>query len=93
MPHPDTLQDRSAGVPPPALDTDVLVRELEQLHRTRHETFLWGSDDALQRHTLRMGQLEAEYLRRYPYRQVSAGRTRAGARARDAAARAESKPE
>ncbi|GAA2236255.1 MULTISPECIES: DUF6158 family protein [Kitasatospora] len=93
MHDPHTPHHRSEGIPPLALETDVLLRELSQLHRTRHETFLYGSEEALQRHTLRTGQLEAEYLRRFPLRQVTAGRTRTGSRAREAAARAEAHPE
>lgn len=93
MPYPDIDAERSEGVPPDALHNDVLLRELAQLHRTRHETFLYGSEDALRRHTLRTGQLEAEFVRRFPLRQVSAGRTRSGSRARESAARAEAVPE
>ncbi len=89
----DISTERTEGVPPDALHNDVLLRELSQLHRTRHETFLYGSDDALRRHTLRTGQLEAEFVRRFPLRQVSAGRTRSGSRSREAAARAEGVPE
>jgi hypothetical protein len=70
------------GVDPADLDERQLVRELENLHRTRHETLLFGSDDALAAHSGRMTALEAEYLRRHPERQVAAGRTRAGARER-----------
>ncbi|MFB6893077.1 DUF6158 family protein [Kitasatospora sp. NPDC056327] len=92
MRHPDAPHTRPEGISAHALDNDTLVHELEQLHRTRHETFLYGSEEALKRHTLRTGQLEAEYLHRFPGRVVAAGRTRAGARAREAAARAESLP-
>jgi hypothetical protein len=59
-----------------------LVRELQQLHQTRHETFLHGSADALQEHTQRTDELEREYLRRHPERDVDPARTRAGARDR-----------
>ncbi|WP_441246855.1 DUF6158 family protein [Kitasatospora sp. McL0602] len=93
MSYPATAADRTEGVPPDALHNDVLVRELAQLHRTRHETFLYGSEDALRRHTLRTGQLEAEFVRRFPTRQVTAGRTRSGARAREAAAETEAHPQ
>ncbi|MET8700508.1 DUF6158 family protein [Kitasatospora sp. NPDC058032] len=92
MRHPDAPHTRPEGISPHALDNDTLVHELEQLHRTRHETFLYGSEEALKRHTLRTGQLEAEYLHRFPNRLVTAGRTRAGARARAAAVRAEALP-
>ena len=54
--------------------------ELAHLHETRHDTFLHGSDDALEFHTLRTTELEAEYLRRTPDRVVDARRTRIGSR-------------
>jgi hypothetical protein len=73
---------RSGGVDPAALDDPHLIKELETIHRTRHETLLYGSADALARHTSRMAELEEEYLKRHPNRQVAAGRTREGARAR-----------
>lgn len=93
MRHPDTPHTRPEGVSPHALSNETLLHELEQLHRTRHETFLYGSDDALRRHTLRTDQLETEYVHRFPHRQVVAGRTRAGARTRQTAARAGTVPE
>ncbi|MFE9423903.1 DUF6158 family protein [Kitasatospora sp. NPDC006697] len=80
------------GVAATELTPERLLHELEQLHRTRHETFLYGSDDALRRHTERSAELEAEYLRRFPTRLVTAGRTRSGARARETAARIEATP-
>ncbi|GAA1990326.1 DUF6158 family protein [Kitasatospora viridis] len=84
--------DGAEGVAATELTAERLLHELEQLHRTRHETFLYGSDDALRRHTERSTELEAEYLRRYPTRLVTAGRTRSGARARETAARIEATP-
>ncbi|MGP3925261.1 MULTISPECIES: DUF6158 family protein [unclassified Streptomyces] len=73
---------RGGGIDAAALDEPHLIKELETIHRTRHETLLYGSEDALERHTSRMAELEAEYLRRHPDRSVAAGRTRDGARAR-----------
>jgi len=67
-------------VPTTELDEVDLIRELEQLHRTRHETFLHGSPHALREHSSRTGQLEQEYLRRHPEREVDPARTRSGAR-------------
>lgn len=58
----------ATGVPPAELADDDLERELTHLHETRHETFLHGSEDALEAHTGRMLGLEAEYLRRFPDR-------------------------
>ncbi|KRV49638.1 hypothetical protein AQ490_20200 [Wenjunlia vitaminophila] len=70
------------GIDPMALEDSVLIRELEQIHRTRHETLLHGSVNALNAHSERMAALEREYLRRHPSRLVAADRTREGARAR-----------
>jgi hypothetical protein len=70
------------GVDPRRLDDQQLMKELETIHRTRHDTLLYGSNDALSAHNGRMAELEGEYLRRHPRRPVSAGRTREGARER-----------
>ncbi|MDN3268819.1 hypothetical protein C1708_05170 [Streptomyces sp. DH-12] len=72
------------GVDPNRLDDQQLMKELETIHRTRHDTLLYGSDDALRAHNERMAQLEGEYLRRNPRRPVAPGRTREGARERTA---------
>jgi hypothetical protein len=77
------MTDPGIGVAPELLDEELLLRELETLHRTRHETLLRGPDDALATHTARMNALENEYLRRHPHRVPVAGRTRTGARRRD----------
>ncbi|CAL9610400.1 hypothetical protein SUDANB120_05632 [Streptomyces sp. enrichment culture] len=66
------------------LEEGRLLKELEAIHRTRHETLLHGSDDALVTHTQRMNELEHEYVRRHPQRAQTASRTRSGARARKA---------
>ena len=70
------------GVDPSRLDDQQLMKELETIHRTRHDTLLYGSGDALRAHNGRMAELEGEYLRRNPQRLIAAGRTRAGARER-----------
>ncbi len=72
------------GVDPNRLDDQQLMKELETIHRTRHDTLLYGSNDALRVHNERMAQLEGEYLRRNPRRPVASGRTREGARERTA---------
>jgi hypothetical protein len=56
------------GVPPEDLSTGELIRELDQLHRTRHATFRHGSLGALHEHNARTAELEAEYLARFPDR-------------------------
>lgn len=71
-----------AGVDPMTLSDADVLRELESLHATRHDTLLHGSREALRSHTVRMHQLEDEYVRRHPERDVDPDRTREGARAR-----------
>jgi hypothetical protein len=56
------------GIDPAQLSEEDLDRELERLHATRRETFLQGSEDALETHTRRMLELEAEFMRRFPDR-------------------------
>ncbi len=70
------------GIPAEQLSDEDLERELKHLHETRHDTFLHGSEDALQFHTQRMTELEQDYLRRYPQREVDPDRLRSGARER-----------
>lgn len=70
------------GVPTTELTEEDLFRELHHLHDTRLETLRHGSSDALDAHTVRTTTLEAEYLTRYPDREVDPERVRAGARAR-----------
>ncbi len=70
----------TTGIPARELSEQDLLRELEHLHTMRHETFLHGSSDALREHTARTFELEQEYLRRNPEREVDPKRTRAGAR-------------
>ncbi|WP_265565234.1 DUF6158 family protein [Streptomyces hygroscopicus] len=75
------------GVEPGRLTDQQLMKELETIHRTRHDTLLYGSNDALRAHNGRMAQLEGEYLRRHPRRLIAASRTRDGARIREMAVR------
>ena len=69
-----------SGVSPEDLAELDLIRELEHLHRTRHDTFLHAAPDALREHSSRTSELEHEYLRRHPEREVNPARTRLGAR-------------
>jgi uncharacterized protein DUF6158 len=71
-----------SGVPAGELSEEDLLRELAQVHETRHETFLHGSADALLHHTGRSAELEDEYLRRHPEREIDPERLRSGARER-----------
>lgn len=70
-----------SGIHREELDEADLIRELEHLHRTRHDTFLHGAPHALREHSNRTNELEQEYLRRHPERDVDPARTRDGARA------------
>jgi hypothetical protein len=56
------------GIPPDELSDEELERDVAHLHETRHDTFLNGTDDALQAHTERMLALESEFARRFPER-------------------------
>lgn len=70
------------GVPASQLPLPDLLRELASIHRTRHEAVRHGSDHALGHHNLRMAELEDEYLRRFPEREVDPQRLADGARER-----------
>jgi hypothetical protein len=58
------------------LSGEALVTELAHLYETRLDTLRHGSDDALANHTRRMRELEEEYLRRHPEREVEPDRLR-----------------
>ena len=69
-------REEELGVDPAELSAEDLLRELHTLHATRHETLRHGSDDALSNHNRRLVELESEYLRRYPQREVDPARLR-----------------
>lgn len=72
---------REQGVKARDLDDDELRTQLRSVHRTREDTFLNGTEKALEEHTKRMFQLEKEFRRRFPKEtKPAARRTRAGAR-------------
>jgi hypothetical protein len=74
------------GVPASDLTDADLERELLQMYRTREETFLMGSADALRTHTDRMLELEHEYASRFPEKvRPDRRRTRRGARSSEPA--------
>jgi hypothetical protein len=70
------MPDDELGVDPADLADGDLLRELASLHATRHDTLRHGSDDALANHNRRLVELESEYLRRYPQREVDPARLR-----------------
>ncbi|MEV6966776.1 DUF6158 family protein [Hamadaea sp. NPDC051192] len=71
-----TTTELAGAIPAQDLSDGELFKELESLHRTRHDTFLHGSPQALAHHTERMVELENEYLRRFPERAVDPDRLR-----------------
>ncbi|MBT2213022.1 MULTISPECIES: DUF6158 family protein [Actinomadura] len=72
----------TTGIDPGALSDDDLFRELSSLYQTRLDALRHAADQAYGEHTRRMNELEAEYLRRYPAREIDPERLREGARAR-----------
>lgn len=81
-PEPRDTGGGPFGVPPDQLSDGNLLRELDSLARTRQDTLRHGSDSALAEHDRRTAELEAEYLRRFPDREIDPERLRSGARRR-----------
>jgi hypothetical protein len=73
-------ESTTAGVPAADLGDIDLLNELTSVHDSRNDTFRHGSDAALANLNARTAELEAEYLTRYPQREVDLARTRAGSR-------------
>jgi hypothetical protein len=83
----DALDEQAAakesiglGIEAVALTDDDLLRELGRVHQARDDTFRHGSDDALEQLNRRTAELEREYLRRFPEREIDERRLRRGAR-------------
>ncbi|MCW2902960.1 MAG: hypothetical protein JWO67_5225 [Streptosporangiaceae bacterium] len=72
----------ATGVHPSMLGDEDLMRELGHLYDTRLDALRHAAGQAFEEHTRRMAELEAEYLRRTPEREVDPERLRAGARDR-----------
>jgi hypothetical protein len=62
------------GVQAGQLTDEDLMRELTSLHRTRLDTLRHAPDQALAMHLTRTAELEAEYLRRTPHREIDPSR-------------------
>ncbi len=60
------------GIPARELSDEDLSRDLAHVHEKRHEMFLDGAADQFRNNVLRMDELEAEYVRRFPDRVVDA---------------------
>jgi hypothetical protein len=67
---------QNLGIDPSDLSDEELFRELGSLHETRNDTLRHGAEAALDNHTRRMVELETEYLRRFPRREVDPSRLR-----------------
>jgi len=64
--------------PTQELTDEELFEHLGQLYETRLETLRHGSQDSLDNSDRRLRELEGEYLRRHPEREVSPERVRPG---------------
>jgi len=64
------------GIDPSALSDEQLMRELSRMHLTRNDALRHGSEAALDNHTRRTDELEAEYLKRFPRREIDPSRLR-----------------
>jgi Family of unknown function (DUF6158) len=62
------------GIQAGELSDEDLFRELVSLHRTRLDTLRHAPDPALAMHLTRTAELEAEYLRRNPHREIDPSR-------------------
>jgi hypothetical protein len=62
--------------PTGSLADDELLHDLELLYQRRLDTLRHGADAALEASTRRITELEKEYVRRFPDREVDPGRVR-----------------
>lgn len=74
MAEGDDVTVSETGIDPAGLSEEDLFRELASLHRTRLHTLRHGPDAALDNHFKRTADLEAEYLTRFPGREVDPSR-------------------
>ena len=65
-----------ADHPTRELGDDELLRDLDPLYRLRLTTLRHGAAGALEASTRRIGELEQEYLRRRPEREIDPARVR-----------------
>jgi hypothetical protein len=72
-----SVHDTRRGIDPAALSDEQLMRELARMHTTRHDTLRYGSEAALDNHSRRTDELESEYLKRFPRREMDPSRLRA----------------
>jgi hypothetical protein len=65
------------------LTDEDLLRELTHLYETRMDALRHAPLQAFEEHSVRTAELETEYLRRRPAREIDPNRSREGARSRD----------
>jgi hypothetical protein len=70
------VDTEETGIPATELSEQDLRRELAHLHETRNETFLHAPTTALEHHSQRTKELELEFLRRHPEREINEDRLR-----------------
>jgi hypothetical protein len=70
------MTSEPARHPTDTLSEERLLRELEHLYRTRLDTLREGSAAALEHSDRRIHELETDYVRRHPDREVSDRRLR-----------------
>lgn len=69
-------QDLPAEHPTASLADEELLSDLDTLYRRRLTTLRHGADAAVKSSTRRIAELEQEYLRRFPGREVDPARVR-----------------
>ncbi len=72
------MSTEQLGIDGRELSDEELLRELGSLYRTRMDTLRHAPEAALATHLARTTDLEAEYLRRWPRREVDPHRLRDG---------------
>lgn len=70
------MTTQPAPHPTETLSARELLADLDHLYRTRLDTLRHGSDQAVAASAERIGELEAEYLRRHPEREIDPRRLR-----------------
>lgn len=69
-------QETPAEHPTASLDDEELLRDLDTLYQRRLGTLRHGAEAAIEASTRRIAELEQEYLRRFPDREVDPARVR-----------------
>jgi hypothetical protein len=76
--YPGEAPTAPLGIAASELSDEDLLRELASVHRTRHQALRHRPTAALGHHDRRSRELESEYLRRFPGRELPGPTGRAG---------------